>query len=75
MLFKESTMQSRVPKEPIAPEKLYPVSVAMDHLGWSQQTLQRARKKGLVSWQFGRHLYVTGAELIRVITKSGRKRS
>ena len=68
-------MQSRVPTGPISPEKLYPVTVAMDHLGWSQQTVQRARKNGLVSWQFGRHLYVTGAELIRVITKSGRKRS
>ena len=74
-LSEESTMPSRIPAGAISPEKLYPLTIAMTHLGWSQQTVQRARKNGLVSYQFGRHLYVPGAELIRVITKSGRKRS
>ena len=75
MLCMESMMPARIPAGAISPEKLYPLTIAMTHLGWSQQTVQRARKNGLVSYQFGRHLYVPGAELIRVITKSGRKRS
>ena len=68
-------MPPRNPTRPISPDRLYPLSVAMRHLGWSSATLRRARNNGLQSWQFGRHSYVTGQELIRVITKCGRKKS
>ena len=67
-------MESRKPTQPIVPDQLYPIGIAMQHLGWSYQTLRRARNCGLRSWQFGRHTFVLGSEIIRTVTKAGREK-
>ena len=57
---------------PIVPDHLYPLSVAMEALGWGWKTMKRARSKGMKTHRFGNRVYVGGAELIRIVTKFGK---
>ena len=64
-------MTTRPQPQPIIPDRLYPIQIAMEHVGWGWKTLKQARGKGLKTYRFGSRVYVLGAELIRIVTKCG----
>ena len=66
----KKTMRRKPRLRPIIPDHMYPLEVAKDHLGWGWRTMKHARGKGLKTHRFGSRVYVVGAELIRIVTKT-----
>lgn len=55
----------------ISSGELYTIEDAMRRLGWGIGALRSARRKGLITKRIGKRTYVSGADIIEFVVKTG----